>query len=278
MTDTGRRYFPAYDGNGNLAGLTSASDGSTAAAYEHGPFAEPLRVTEPKAKSNPLRFSTKYTDDESGFLYYGYRYYNPTTGRWISRDPIKERGGPTLYAFVLNEGLSHTDFLGLQRRNPISGPEGPIRTACPFCMCAVVEVWHAPSATEEIAVDQAGGRSVMLGVSVHYMIRVLGDPSKCVCSFSDSGRVSEIWASTAGPRSLYRDYDPTRDSRRIDCKDGVDHPGVHFPPEAYLHHKGTPYTLSYDLTLTITCKGVWSNSVGRSITIRGDYSGTLGGK
>jgi len=92
MTDGGSRYFPAYDGNGTVVGLNSASDGSTAATYEYGPFAEPLRVTGPKAKSNPIRFSTKYTDDESGFLDYGYRYYNPGTGRWPNRDPIGEKG------------------------------------------------------------------------------------------------------------------------------------------------------------------------------------------
>jgi hypothetical protein len=28
------------------------------------------------------------------------RYYNPTTGRWISRDPIGEEGGLNLYGFV----------------------------------------------------------------------------------------------------------------------------------------------------------------------------------
>ena len=43
------------------------------------------------AKANPFRFSTKYQDDEPD-LYYGYRYYNPSTGRWINRDPLDERG------------------------------------------------------------------------------------------------------------------------------------------------------------------------------------------
>jgi hypothetical protein len=37
--------------------------------------------------SNPIRFSTKYTDDETGLVYYGHRYYAPGQGRWTSRDP-----------------------------------------------------------------------------------------------------------------------------------------------------------------------------------------------
>ena len=44
------------------------------------------------AKANPFRFSTKYQDDETDLLYYGYRYYNASTGRWISRDPLEEAG------------------------------------------------------------------------------------------------------------------------------------------------------------------------------------------
>ena len=36
------------------------------------------------------RFSTKYYDAETDLYYYGYRYYSPSLGRWISRDPITE--------------------------------------------------------------------------------------------------------------------------------------------------------------------------------------------
>jgi RHS repeat-associated protein len=49
-----------------------------------------------------------------GLHYYGYRYYDPVTGRWPSRDPIGERGGINLYGFVGNDGLNHFDYLGLE--------------------------------------------------------------------------------------------------------------------------------------------------------------------
>jgi RHS repeat-associated protein len=45
--------------------------------------------------------------------YYGYRYYDPLTGRWPSRDPIEEKGGLNLYGFVGNDGLNKFDLLGL---------------------------------------------------------------------------------------------------------------------------------------------------------------------
>jgi|GEM_PF-2787027 len=48
-----------------------------------------------------------------GVTDYGYRYYNPVTGRWPSRDPIQESGGLNLYGFVGNDGVNSWDYLGL---------------------------------------------------------------------------------------------------------------------------------------------------------------------
>lgn len=65
------------------------------------------------ARANPVRFSTKYQDDETDLLYFGYRYYDASTGRWVSKDPIEEQGGVSLYGFVRNNTINRTDFLGL---------------------------------------------------------------------------------------------------------------------------------------------------------------------
>lgn len=107
--------FAAYDGNDNVTGLFAASDGSNTARYEYGPFGEPLRLTGTLAKANPVRWSTKVTDDEGGLVYYGYRYYNPSMGRWLSRDPIGERGGLNRYGFVNNQPSIAVDLLGLDQ-------------------------------------------------------------------------------------------------------------------------------------------------------------------
>jgi hypothetical protein len=92
------------------------------------------------AKANPFRFSTKYQDDESDLVYYGNRYYKPSTGTWLSRDPLEEiafkrnslrhqltmqmriqakkanvfEGQDYLqYVFVGNDPLDNIDLLGL---------------------------------------------------------------------------------------------------------------------------------------------------------------------
>ena len=105
--------FPAFDGNGNLAALVNAADGTIVANYEYGPFGEVIRSTGPMAKANPVRFSTKYQDYESDLLYYGHRYYKPSTGTWLSRDPLGKKGGANMYGFVRNRPISGIDRLGL---------------------------------------------------------------------------------------------------------------------------------------------------------------------
>ena len=107
-------HFVTYDGNGNVWQLVSASTGTETARYEYGPFGEPLRASGPQA-ANPFRFSTKYQDDETGLLYYGHRYYAPSTGRWPNRDPLGELGGVNLYGFVANDPITTIDALGLKQ-------------------------------------------------------------------------------------------------------------------------------------------------------------------
>jgi RHS repeat-associated protein len=109
----GASYFYDYDGNGNVLGLVNAHDGTTAAQYDYGPFGELLRANGMMARANPMRFSTKFQDEDSGLVYYGYRYYKPSSGTWLSRDPIAENGSVGLYAFVQNDGVNCFDLMGL---------------------------------------------------------------------------------------------------------------------------------------------------------------------
>jgi uncharacterized protein RhaS with RHS repeats len=43
----------------------------------------------------------------------GQCFYNPSTGKWLSRDPIEEQGGANLYQFVFNAPIAAVDFVGL---------------------------------------------------------------------------------------------------------------------------------------------------------------------
>ena len=79
-----------------------------------GPFGEVIRATGPMARANPFRFSTKYQDDEPDLVYYGYRYYSASTGRWLSKDVVRSWVEINLCAFVKNNPVNNADYLGLQ--------------------------------------------------------------------------------------------------------------------------------------------------------------------
>ena len=106
-------YLYCYDGNHNVTTLVNAANGAIEAIYDYDPFLGILRATGRLAFINPFVGSTKFCDWETGFLYYGYRYYDPDTGRWPNRDPIGERGGVNVYAFARNDPVGEIDFLGL---------------------------------------------------------------------------------------------------------------------------------------------------------------------
>ena len=61
----------------------------------------------------PVQIFTDFQRLSPGVTDYGYRYFDPNTGRWPSRDPIEERGGVNLYGFVGNNGVNGVDVLGL---------------------------------------------------------------------------------------------------------------------------------------------------------------------
>lgn len=105
-------YLYAYDTLGNVSGIISATTGALAAEYEYNPFGEVLKMAGSFSEANQFRFGTKL-QDETGHVNFGLRYLNPALGRWLSRDPISERGGVNLYGFVENAPTHWTDPLGL---------------------------------------------------------------------------------------------------------------------------------------------------------------------
>lgn len=64
------------------------------------------------AAATPLRFPGQYADAESGLHYNLYRYYDPSTGRYLSQDPLGLGPNPNPLAYVANP-LADRDLLGL---------------------------------------------------------------------------------------------------------------------------------------------------------------------
>ena len=115
------------DGNGNVMALINGDTGLIAAAYEYDPYGQPLRVDtqDSTVADQPFRFSTKFTDVETGLLYYGHRYYDPGMGRFVCRDPEEETGGINLYGFCKNDGINRWDRRGFDNCTDSPPSGGP---------------------------------------------------------------------------------------------------------------------------------------------------------
>ncbi len=98
------RYSPSETGDGTLV-----------AEYDYDPYGRLIRATGPAVASCPFRYSPKYRDPELDLYYYGHRWYDAASLKWLTPDPIGERGGratasdaavvpPALGVFVILAG------------------------------------------------------------------------------------------------------------------------------------------------------------------------------
>ncbi len=79
-------------------------------------------VSSTGSPQGPLGFNGQYgyqTDQDTGFQLLGHRYYDPSTGRFLTRDPAKD--GQNWYDYCRNNPLCWQDPRGLA--GPWAGPE-----------------------------------------------------------------------------------------------------------------------------------------------------------
>jgi len=190
-----KSYYYFYDGNGNVGQVIDRADGSVDAKYEYDAYGNYLTKSGTFANENPWRFSTKYWDDETDLGYWGYRYYDPDTGRWATRDPIGEARGPDLLTYANNSPITSYDGLGLApcqahwnfslHQLSISELDMSIsvRTSC--CMCD--SVFFVQSVYEEYkSVDTLGLTHVSLDWQWDdYSLNAWGHPIKYVKQYEN---------------------------------------------------------------------------------------------
>ena len=144
-------YFPTVDLTKNVCELVDFY-GNVAATYDYAPFGN-VSAASPSGSAvpaNPLQWSSEICDSELDLVYYNYRHYSPSLGRFLSRDPIEEQGGLNLYAFCKN-ATQETDALGLMIApgseiwHPLRPRQKTVSKDNPVTSCykAVKELWKA---------------------------------------------------------------------------------------------------------------------------------------
>lgn len=119
LNQASQNYSYLYDGKGSVVAVLDTSQNAVA-TYVYDDFGSPLG--ELGTFEQPFRFSTKPYDDTTGLVRYAYRFYSPSLGRWLSRDPLGEVSDGNLYVYVGNSPVQKVDPLGLFRT---AGPAHP---------------------------------------------------------------------------------------------------------------------------------------------------------
>jgi RHS repeat-associated protein len=127
----------------------------------------------------------KYCDDETDLVYYGYRYYNPTAGRWLSRDPIGEKGFQVFnrlrsrprngdvnpYVFVGNDSVNRWDPLGM----------------CCKCKSVARDFVNGVNGGATFSPGFYSTGHIHLGEEINYTWYVYGNPRDCTYQISEIG-------------------------------------------------------------------------------------------
>jgi len=113
-------YYMVYDQVGSMK-LIADSAGNVVKSIEYDSFGNIISDSNPNF-AVPFGFAGGLHDRHTGLVRFGYRDYDPETGRWTAKDPIGFAGGDTdLYGYCLNDPVNFSDPDGLISPNGSGG-------------------------------------------------------------------------------------------------------------------------------------------------------------
>ena len=112
FTQSGQRYYIQTDHLGSPRVISSAT-GTVIKTLSYDSYGNVISDSNPDF-SIPFGFAGGLYDADTQLIRFGYRDYDPETGRWTARDPIGFAGGDTnLYGYVLGDPINFIDSNGL---------------------------------------------------------------------------------------------------------------------------------------------------------------------
>ncbi len=110
-------YHPDHLGSSSY--LTDIT-GTPSHYYNYLPFGEEMVAQNNSSYNNVYRFSAKELDEETGFYYYGARYYDPRISIWQSVDPLAEKfPNANPYSYCFQNPVNMIDPTGMEPDEPI---------------------------------------------------------------------------------------------------------------------------------------------------------------
>jgi len=112
FTQDGNKYYISSDHLGSPRTISDDS-GNVLKAIEYDSFGNVIQDTNPSIQI-PFGFAGGLHDKDTNLIRFGYRDFDPETGRWTARDPIGFAGGDTnLYGYVASDPVNFVDPTGL---------------------------------------------------------------------------------------------------------------------------------------------------------------------
>jgi len=112
MTQNNQKYYLHYDQVGSLRAVSDTTS-NIIKEIVYDTFGNILRDSN-EAFKVPFGFAGGLQDGDTGLVRFGYRDYDPFTGKWTAKDPIGFSGGDSnLYGYVLGDPVGGIDPKGL---------------------------------------------------------------------------------------------------------------------------------------------------------------------
>jgi RHS repeat-associated protein len=107
----GNTYRILTDHLGSPRLVVNTADGTVMQRLDYDPWGQVILDTNPGFQ--PFGYAGGLYDRDTGLVRFGARDYDPETGRWTTKDPIRFAGGDTnLYGYVLNDPVNWIDSDG----------------------------------------------------------------------------------------------------------------------------------------------------------------------
>jgi RHS repeat-associated protein len=119
-------YYQA-DGLGSVTTLSNSA-GAIAASYTYDSFGNILANS--GSIANSFRYTGRELDPETSLYYYRVRYYDSTTGRFFSEDPLSLSVGMNLYRYVDNNPQLFVDPFGMWKNTGKPADPGKNTIVC----------------------------------------------------------------------------------------------------------------------------------------------------